>query len=72
MNPVHVKILQWALCQLFGTEKGRGITIALTGGPFAEVLRNAKPTTVVTLFDVSAAVFIQNQRQTRTNDTGNE
>lgn len=72
MNPVYIKMLQWALCQLFGTEKGKAITVSLTTGPFAELLRNANPTTTATLFGVSAAVFTQNQRQTRTNDTGNE
>ena len=72
MNPIAVKMLQWALCFLFGTTKGKGITAALTTGPFAELLKNENSLSVNTLFGVAAAVFNQNNKQTRTNDTGNE
>ena len=41
MNPIAVKMLQWALCQIFGTAKGKGITAALTTGPFADFLQKA-------------------------------
>ncbi len=72
MNPVYVKMLQWALCSLFGTRKGKGITEALTTGPFAELLKNENALSVNTLFGVAAAVFKQNEKQIRDNDTGNE
>lgn len=72
MNPVYVKMLQWVLHQLFGTAKGKAITAAITTGPFADLLKDANPITIGTLFGVSAAVFTQNKRQTRTDDTGNK
>lgn len=50
MNPVYVKMLQWALCSLFGTRKGKGITEALTTGPFADLLKDAGPEFIPGIF----------------------